>query len=113
MTSKRAIRSFSTPGTTDFSLSAGFETQGKSAFISLFCTVALEVSSAGYDLILLGGNGQKTKSLALMGRETRWMLDDYRADKYFLGSSVSLEKVQTHSESGGGPGQGGQLCASL
>src|SRR4029077_17330922 len=61
--------------------------QVKSAFI-ITCSVpvALELSSAGYDILLLGGF-VRNKSLALLGRETLTILDRYRADKAFLGSS--------------------------
>jgi DeoR family transcriptional regulator, fructose operon transcriptional repressor len=48
--------------------------------------VALEFSSAGYDILLLGGF-VRNKSLALLGRETLAILDRYSADKAFLGSS--------------------------
>jgi DeoR family transcriptional regulator of aga operon len=44
------------------------------------------LSSAGYDILLLGGF-VRNKSLALLGRETLTILDRYRADKAFLGSS--------------------------
>jgi DeoR/GlpR family transcriptional regulator of sugar metabolism len=38
----------------------------------------------------------RNKSLALLGRETLWMLDRYRADKAFLGSSgFTIEKGHT------------------
>jgi DeoR/GlpR family transcriptional regulator of sugar metabolism len=52
------------------------------------CSVpaALELSSAGYDILLLGGI-VRNKSLALLGRETLTVLEHYRADKAFLGSS--------------------------
>jgi DeoR/GlpR family transcriptional regulator of sugar metabolism len=52
------------------------------------CSVpaALELSSGGYDILLLGGI-VRNKSLALLGRETLTILERYRADKAFLGSS--------------------------
>jgi DeoR/GlpR family transcriptional regulator of sugar metabolism len=83
-------------GTTTLALAQVLKTHVKSAFI-ITCSVpvALEVSSAGYDILLLGGM-VRNKSLALLGRETLWMLDRYRADKAFLGSSgFTLEKGHT------------------
>jgi DeoR/GlpR family transcriptional regulator of sugar metabolism len=74
-------------GTTTLSLAQLLKEQVKSAFI-ITCSVpvALELSSAGYDILLLGGI-VRNKSLALLGRETLTILDRYRADKAFLGSS--------------------------
>ena len=46
----------------------------------------LELSSAGYDILLLGGM-VRNKSLALLGHETLTILERYRANKAFLGSS--------------------------
>jgi len=83
-------------GTTTLALAQVLKTHVKSAFI-ITCSVpvALEVSSAGYDILLLGGM-VRNKSLALLGRETLWMLDRYRADKAFLGSSgFTIEKGHT------------------
>jgi DeoR family transcriptional regulator, fructose operon transcriptional repressor len=52
------------------------------------CSVpaALELPSGGYDILPLGGI-VRNKSLALLGRETLTILERYRADKAFLGSS--------------------------
>src|SRR6202008_900135 len=74
-------------GTTTLALAQLLKEQVKSAFI-ITCSVpvALELSSAGYDILLLGGF-VRNKSLALLGRETLTVLDRYRADKAFLGSS--------------------------
>jgi DeoR family transcriptional regulator of aga operon/DeoR family fructose operon transcriptional repressor len=74
-------------GTTTLALAQLLKEQVKSAFI-ITCSVpvALELSSAGYDILLLGGL-VRNKSLALLGRETLTILDRYRADKAFLGSS--------------------------
>src|SRR6202521_1461675 len=74
-------------GTTTLALAQLLKEQVKSAFI-ITCSVpaALEVSSAGYDILLLGGM-VRNKSLALLGRETLTILERYRADKAFLGSS--------------------------
>jgi DeoR/GlpR family transcriptional regulator of sugar metabolism len=74
-------------GTTTFALAQLLKEQLKSAFI-ITCSVpaALELSSAGYDILLLGGI-VRNKSLALLGRETLTVLEHYRADKAFLGSS--------------------------
>jgi DeoR/GlpR family transcriptional regulator of sugar metabolism len=74
-------------GTTTLALAQLLKEQVKSAFI-ITCSVpvALELSSAGYDILLLGGF-VRNKSLALLGRETLTILDRYSADKAFLGSS--------------------------
>jgi DeoR/GlpR family transcriptional regulator of sugar metabolism len=74
-------------GTTTLALAQLLKEQLKSAFI-ITCSVpaALELSSAGYDILLLGGM-VKNKSLALLGRETLTILERYRVDKAFLGSS--------------------------
>ena len=74
-------------GTTTLALAQLLKEQVKSAFI-ITCSVpvALELSSAGYDILLLGGL-VRNKSLALLGRETLTILDRYSADKAFLGSS--------------------------
>jgi DeoR/GlpR family transcriptional regulator of sugar metabolism len=80
-------------GTTTLTLAQLLKEQVKSAFI-ITCSVpvALELSSAGYDILLLGGF-VRNKSLALLGRETLTILDRYRADKAFLGSSgFTVEK---------------------
>jgi DeoR family transcriptional regulator, fructose operon transcriptional repressor len=74
-------------GTTTLALAQLLKEQVKSAFI-ITCSVpaALELSSAGYDILLLGGM-VRNKSLALLGRETLTILERYRADKAFLGGS--------------------------
>jgi DeoR family fructose operon transcriptional repressor len=74
-------------GTTTLALAERLKTQVKSAFI-ITCSVpaALELSSAGYDILLLGGT-VRNKSLALLGRETLTIIERYRADKAFLGST--------------------------
>jgi DeoR/GlpR family transcriptional regulator of sugar metabolism len=74
-------------GTTALALANLLREQIKSVFI-ITCSVpaALEVSSAGYEILLLGGM-VRNKSLALLGRETLTILERYRADKAFLGSS--------------------------
>ena len=74
-------------GTTTLVLAQLLKEQVKSAFV-ITCSVpaALEVSSAGYDILLLGGM-VRNKSLALLGRETLRIIERYRADKAFLGST--------------------------
>ena len=74
-------------GSTTLALAQLLKEQVKSAFI-ITCSVpvALELSSAGYDILLLGGF-VRNKSLALLGRETLAILGRYSADKAFLGSS--------------------------
>ncbi len=74
-------------GTTIPALAQLLKEQVKSVFI-ITCSVpvALELSSAGYDILLLGGM-VRNKSLALLGRETLAILERYRADKAFVGSS--------------------------
>jgi DeoR/GlpR family transcriptional regulator of sugar metabolism len=74
-------------GSTTLALANLLKEQIKSVFI-ITCSVpaALEVSSAGYEILLLGGM-VRNKSLALLGRETLTILEKYRADKAFLGSS--------------------------
>lgn len=74
-------------GTTTLALAEYLKTHIKSAFI-ITCSVpaALELSSAGYDILLLGGT-VRNKSLALLGRETLTIIERYRADKAFLGST--------------------------
>jgi DeoR/GlpR family transcriptional regulator of sugar metabolism len=74
-------------GTTALALAEYLKTHIKSAFI-ITCSVpaALELSSAGYDILLLGGT-VRNKSLALLGRETLTIVERYRADKVFLGST--------------------------
>ena len=74
-------------GTTTLALAQLLKKQLKSAFI-ITCSVpaALELSSAGYDILLLGGI-VRNESLTLLGRETLAVLERYRADKAFLGSS--------------------------
>jgi DeoR/GlpR family transcriptional regulator of sugar metabolism len=83
-------------GSTTLVLAQLLKQQTRSAFI-ITCSVpvAIELSSAGYDILLLGGM-VRNKSLALLGRETLAMLDRYRADKAFLGSSgFTVEKGHT------------------
>src|SRR5580692_3376154 len=74
-------------GTTALALAQLLKEQVKSAFV-ITCSVpaALELSSAGYDILLLGGM-VRNKSLALLGRETLRIIERYRADKAFLGST--------------------------
>jgi DeoR family transcriptional regulator, fructose operon transcriptional repressor len=74
-------------GTSTLALAEYLKTHIKSAFI-ITCSVpaALELSSAGYDILLLGGT-VRNKSLALLGRETLTIIERYRADKAFLGST--------------------------
>jgi len=74
-------------GTSTLALAEYLKTHIKSAFI-ITCSVpaALELSSAGYDILLLGGT-VRNKSLALLGRETLTTIERYRADKAFLGST--------------------------
>ena len=74
-------------GTTTLALAEHLKSHIKSAFV-ITCSVpaALELSSAGYDILLLGGT-VRNKSLALLGRETLTIIERYRADKAFLGSS--------------------------
>jgi DeoR/GlpR family transcriptional regulator of sugar metabolism len=74
-------------GTTTLALAQLLKEQVKSAFI-ITCSVpaALELSSAGYDILLLGGMVRDT-SLALQGGEALTILEHYRANKAFLGSS--------------------------
>src|SRR5260370_23913136 len=83
-------------GTTTLALAQLMKEEVKSAFV-ITCSVpvALELSSAGYDILLLGGM-VRNKSLALLGRETLTILDRYQADKAFLASSgVTAEKGHT------------------
>src|SRR5260370_1040368 len=74
-------------GTTTLALAQVLKEQVKSVFV-IPCSVpvALELSSAGYDILLLGGM-VRNKSLALLGRETLRIIERYRADKAFLGST--------------------------
>jgi DeoR family transcriptional regulator of aga operon/DeoR family fructose operon transcriptional repressor len=83
-------------GTTTLALAQLLKEEVKSAFV-ITCSVpvALELSSAGYDILLLGGI-VRNKSLALLGRDTLTILDRYQADKAFLGSSgFTVEKGHT------------------
>lgn len=74
-------------GTTTLVLAQLLKEQVRSVFvITCSVSVALELSSAGYDILLLGGM-VRNKSLALLGRETLSVIARYRADKAFLGSS--------------------------
>src|SRR6266481_2769336 len=68
-------------GTTTLALAQLLKEQVKSAFV-ITCSVpsALELASAGYDILLLGGM-VRNKSLALLGRETLRTIERYRADK--------------------------------
>src|ERR1700758_825004 len=74
-------------GTTTLALAQLLKAQTKSVFV-ITCSVpaALELSSGGYDILLLGGM-VRNKSLALLGRETLRIIERYRADKAFLGST--------------------------
>src|SRR5215469_2586490 len=74
-------------GTTTLALAQVLREKVKSVFV-ITCSVpvALELSSAGYDILLLGGM-VRNKSLALLGRETLRIIERYRADKAFLGST--------------------------
>src|ERR1700751_2830030 len=74
-------------GTTTLAFAQLLKEHVKSAFV-ITCSVpaALELSSAGYDILLLGGI-VRNKSLALLGRETLRIIERYRADKAFLGST--------------------------
>src|SRR4030095_1092469 len=74
-------------GTTTLALAEYLKTHIKSAFI-ITCSVpaALELSSAGYDILVLGGT-EKNKRLARLGRDTLTIIERYRADKAFLGST--------------------------
>src|SRR6516165_1989501 len=74
-------------GTTTLALAQLLKEHVKSVFV-ITCSVpvALELSSAGYDILLLGGI-VRNKSLALLGRETLRIIERYRADKAFLGST--------------------------
>jgi len=74
-------------GTTTLCLAQVLKEQVKNVFV-ITCSVpvALELSSAGYDILLLGGM-VRNKSLALLGRETLRIIERYRADKAFLGST--------------------------
>src|ERR1700751_2819364 len=74
-------------GTTTLALAQLLKEQVKSVFV-ITCSVpaALELSSGGYDILLLGGI-VRNKSLALLGRETLRTIERYRADKAFVGSS--------------------------
>jgi DeoR/GlpR family transcriptional regulator of sugar metabolism len=74
-------------GTSTLALAQLLKERSMSVFV-ITCSVpaALELSSGGYDILLLGGT-VRNKSLALLGRETLTILERYRADKAFLGSS--------------------------
>ena len=74
-------------GTSTLALAQLLKERAMSVFV-ITCSVpaALELSSGGYDILLLGGT-VRNKSLALLGRETLTVLEHYRADKAFLGSS--------------------------
>ena len=74
-------------GTTTLALAQLLKEQVKSVFV-ITCSVpaALELSSGGYDILLLGGI-VRNKRLALLGRETLRIIERYRADKAFLGST--------------------------
>ena len=74
-------------GTTTLALAQALKEQVRAAFV-ITCSVpaALELSSAGYDILLTGGM-IRNKSLALLGRETLTIIERYRADKAFLGST--------------------------
>ena len=74
-------------GTSTLALAQLLKERAMSVFV-ITCSVpaALELSSGGYDILLLGGI-VRNKSLALLWRETLSILERYRADKAFLGSS--------------------------
>jgi DeoR family fructose operon transcriptional repressor len=74
-------------GTTTLALAQLLKEQLKSTFIiTPSVPAALELSSAGYEILLLGGM-VKNKSFTLLGSETLTILGRYRANKAFLGSS--------------------------
>ncbi len=74
-------------GTSTLALAQLLKERAMSLFvITSSVPAALELSSGGYDILLLGGI-VRNKSLALLGRETLTILERYRADKAFLGSS--------------------------
>src|ERR1700738_5442030 len=79
--------------TTTLALAQLLKEQVRSAFI-ITCSVpvALELSSAGYDILLLGGM-VRNKSLALLGRETLRIIERYRADRGSLGSTGFMAEV--------------------
>jgi DeoR/GlpR family transcriptional regulator of sugar metabolism len=74
-------------GTTTLALAQLLKEHVKSVFV-ITCSIpmTLELSSAGYDMLLLGGM-VRNKSLALLGCETLRTIERYRADKAFLGST--------------------------
>ena len=74
-------------GTTTLALAQLLKEQVKSVFI-ITCSVpaVFELSSAGYDILLLGGI-IRNNSLALLGAEALTILERYHADKAFLGSA--------------------------
>src|SRR6202007_2620974 len=74
-------------GTSTLALAQLLKERAMSVFV-ITCSVpaALELSSGGYDILLLGGM-IRNKSLALLGRETLRIIERYRADKAFLGST--------------------------
>ena len=74
-------------GTTTLALAQLLKEHVKSVFV-ITCSIpaTLELSSAGYDILLLGGM-VRNQSLALLGRETLRTIERYRADKAFLGST--------------------------
>ena len=74
-------------GTTTLVLARVLKEHVRAVFvITSSVPAALELSSAGYDILLLGGM-VRNKSLALLGRDTLSVIERYRADKAFLGSS--------------------------
>jgi DeoR/GlpR family transcriptional regulator of sugar metabolism len=82
-------------GTTTLALAKLLREQVKSAFI-ITCSVpaALELSSAGYDILLLGGM-VGNKSLALLGPETLTILEVTGRTKHFSVVRVLLPKADT------------------
>ena len=74
-------------GTSTLALAQLLKERAMAVFV-ITCSVpaALELSSGGYDILLLGGI-VRNKSLALLGRETLTILERYRADKAFPCSS--------------------------
>ena len=82
-------------GTTTLALAKLLREQVKSAFI-ITCSVpaALELSSVGYDILLLGGM-VGNKSLALLGPETLTILEVTGRTKHFSVVRVLLPKADT------------------
>ena len=77
-------------GTTTLAFAQVLKEQIKNVFV-ITCSVpvALELSSAGYDILLLGGM-VRNKSLALLGRETLRIIERYLAEELFFGMERPL-----------------------